>query len=82
MTLTFNTKFNIGDTIYCAECYDDYIIADRTQYTITAIDTHTSANGDLISYHVYKDGVTVRRSECWLHATYEECTKWCKAQNK
>lgn len=82
MTLTFNTKFNIGDTVYCAECYHDYCFAEHDPYTITSITTCTTESGSSMYYNITRNGVTIRCSEGWLHQTYEECTKWCEEQNK
>ena len=81
MKLSIKTKFNIGDTVYIAECYEDYWFAYKNPFIVS--DILISANSRImhISYEIQQDNFTHRVPESWAFSTYEECAKWCKKQN-
>lgn len=81
MTITIETKFNIGDAVYVAEFWEvDY--ANPDPYIIVGISAHINEHAIKITYRVEQNEVISNVSEDFLFATYEECTKWCEKHNK
>lgn len=75
MTIAINAKYNIGDTIYVADYFDEFI---PKACVINEIQTITSKIGTCIKYRV-DDGEWrdfYQENRCF--ATYAECLKWCK----
>ena len=81
MKLSIETKFNIGDTIYIAECYEDWCTYKKP-FIISDISIYANSHTTHILYEVQQDGLTDRVPEDWVFGTYEECTKWCEKHNK
>ena len=80
MKLSIETKFNIGDTVYIAECFEDWF-AYKTPHIISDISISASSKAVHILYEVQQDGFTDRVPEDWLFSTNEECAKWCDERN-
>ena len=81
MKLNIETQFDIGDIVYAAEHYYD-LYAVKEPYIISDIIVNINNGGIRIMYCVEQNGLTDRFPAEWLFNTYEECTKWCKEQNK
>lgn len=77
MTLTINTKFNIGDTVFVPACYYE-LYAQRESYTIKDILINVRCNKTYVRYEIEQDGCIDIVSENWTFATYEECEEWCR----
>lgn len=76
MTIAINAKYNIGDTIYVADYFDEFI---PKACIVTEIKTITSKLGTNIMYRVVDDGMWkdyYQEHRCF--ATYAECLKWCQ----
>jgi hypothetical protein len=80
MKLTLNTKYNINDTIYIAECYNGEFFPSRA-LTVYQIYTESSLYITEIYYYMYYYGEYVKFSESRCFGSYEECSKWCKEHN-
>ena len=80
MKLSIETKFNIGDTVYIAECYEDWF-AYKKPCVISDISISANSKTTHILYEVQQDGLTDRVPEDWVFGTYEECIKWCDEHN-
>ena len=80
MKLSIATKFNIGDTIYIAECDEDWF-AYKKPCVISDISISANSKTTHILYEVQQDGLTNRVPEDWVFGTYEECIKWCDEHN-
>lgn len=76
MKLSIETKFNIGDTVYIAERFEDWF-AYKKPYII--FDISISANSQIVRilYEVQQDRFTDSVPEDLVFSTYEECVKWC-----
>lgn len=80
MKLSIETKFNIGDTVYLAECFEDWFAYEKP-YIISDISISANRQTTHILYKVQQDGFTDRVPEDWVFGTYEECKKWCDEHN-
>lgn len=82
MRINIETKFNIGDTVYVTDYYNDTYHASKRRCIINYIDVHVVPNLVVIYSVTYKDwGTTSEYVEHMLFATYEECQKWCDERN-
>ena len=82
MKYTVNTKYNIGDMVYLADLYYDYIPNGRP-HMVHDIEVHFFKENTVIIYCVIsEDNISWRVVERYLFSTYEECTEWCKKENK
>lgn len=80
MDFSISTKYNIGDKVYVAELYDEYV--PSAECTITTIEIEISANKTKVVYYLSRgDEFHSYYSENSLFASCEECTKWCKEHN-
>ena len=77
ITITLNTKFNIGDKVYVANLYHEFYPNPQT-HTIKDICVDINAQRTHIMYVVERDGVSECIPEDWAFDTYVECAKWCK----
>lgn len=80
MKLSIETKFNIGDTVYIAECYEDWF-AYKESCIISDISISANSQTTHVLYEVKQDGFTDRVPEDWIFSTYDECKKWCDEHN-
>ena len=80
MKLSIETKFNIGDTVYIAECYEDWF-ACKKPFIISDILISANSQTTHVLYEVQQDGLKSRVPEDWVFGTYEECKKWCDEHN-
>lgn len=80
MKISVETKFNIGDIVYVADNYDDYI-ANSEPHIVQDVLINVSRRGTHILYEVNRKGFTFTITEAWVFATYAECTKWCEEHN-
>ena len=80
MKLSIETKFNIGDTVYSAECFEDRF-AYKKPHIISDISISANSRAVHILYEVQQDGFTDSVPEDWVFSTYEECEKWCDERN-
>ena len=69
-------KYNIGDTVYYADHYYEYIPAGP--FIITGIDIKVNKEGTRVIYAVEREDDCDIVSERLCFDTYAECTKWCK----
>lgn len=80
MKFTIDTKFNIGDTVYAADHYNEFY-AHHDPYIISDIIININ-NRDIRTMYCVEQGDRADRfPENWLFASYEECTKWCADNN-
>lgn len=80
MKLSVETKFNIGDAIYIAECYEDWF-AYKKPCVISDISISANSQTTHILYEVQQDNFAHRVPESLAFSTYEECAKWCDENN-
>lgn len=80
MRLAIETKFSIGDQVYLAEIYHEYL-ANSKPYTIVGISIHMNEHATKTIYRIEQEGLIDSVSEHILFATYEECAKWCDEHN-
>ena len=80
MKLSIETKFNIGDTVYIAECFEDWFTYKKP-HIISDISISASSKAVHILYEVQQDGFTDSVPEDFVFSTYEECAKWCNERN-
>lgn len=80
MKLSMETQFNIGDTVYIAEFYEDWF-AYAKPCIITDISISANTQTAHVLYEVRQDGFKSRVPEDWVFGTYEECKKWCDEHN-
>jgi hypothetical protein len=80
MTVTVETKFNVGDTVYIADNYYDFY-ANQTPCIVKDVLIDVNRRRTCISYEVEQEDFTYMVPESWMFATYEECEKWCEKQN-
>ena len=80
MKLSIETKFNIGDTVYIAECYEDWF-AYKESCIISDISISANSQTTHVLYEVQQDGFTDLVPEDWIFSTYDECKKWCDEHN-
>lgn len=74
------TKFDLGNNVYIAEFYDEYMPSRKL--TVATIEFSVSANKTKVVYYLNEDGnYKGYYSEEALFATCEECTKWCEKHN-
>lgn len=72
--------FNIGDMVYVAESYHEYV-ANSQPYEIVGISIHTNGQTTKVIYDIHQEYILTTVSEKFIFATYEECEKWCKEHN-
>lgn len=84
MNITINTKYNIGDIVYIAWCYNGEFLPENKLYTINKIYAYAENENIKISYGIIdnSDDMEMEVYECDCFPTYAECTKWCKKQNE
>lgn len=81
MDFNITTKYDLGDSVYIAELYDEYM--PSKELTVTTIEFSISTNKTKVVYYLNEgDGYKGYYSEDALFATCEECTKWCEEHNK
>lgn len=83
-TITVDAKYNIGDKVFVADCYDGYYVP-AGPYSIDCISVRVNRYGTQLSYGVHDDNDFLdftTASEDLLFETYGECTEWCKKQNQ
>lgn len=75
------TKYDLGDNVYIAEFYDEYMPSEKL--TVTTIEFSVSADKTKVVYYL-NDGDDYKGyySEEALFATCEECTEWCEEHNR
>lgn len=81
MRFDIETKFDIGEIVYIADFYGEFV-AYKVPVLIRDFDIRICNNKVFVTYLVTQDGITERVPEDSVFYTYEECTKWCEAQNK
>ena len=74
MKLSIETKFNIWDTVYIAECYEDWF-AYKKPCIISDILISANSQTTHVLYEVQQDEFKSRVPEDWVFSTYEECIK-------
>ena len=82
MQIIVNTKYNIDDTVYMADCYNDYHVPGA-QYIVNNIIIKTDSKAYVVYYNCIEQatGIICRIPESWLFKTYDECKQWCNKQN-
>ena len=81
MDINITTKYNIGDEVYVADHFYDYIPL-RTPFIITDVLITIDSHKRTIRYMVEQNGCVDSVPEEWIFDTYAECTKWCEKHNK
>lgn len=80
MKISIETKFNIGDTVYIAECFEDWFAYEKP-YIVSDISISANSQTTHVLYKVQQDRITECVPEDWVFSTYDECTKWCDEHN-
>lgn len=81
MDFNITTKYDLGDSVYIAELYDEYM--PSKELTVTTIEFSISTNKTKVVYYLNEgDGYKGYYSEDALFATCADCTEWCEKQNK
>ena len=80
MNINITTKFNIGDTVYTIERYEDYF-PNKNSLTIIGICVDVDNTELETSYYVSERGIIYSAPEYKLFTSYQECTKWCNEHN-
>ena len=81
MKISIETKFNIADIVYIAQCYADWFAYEKP-CVITDIFISANSRTTHILYEIQQDDFVDRLSESWVFGTYEECAHWCDEHNK
>ena len=84
MNININTKYNIGDTVYVAWCYNGEFVPEIQPYVINTVYTYTKNENIKISYGIVdnNDGLEMEIPEDACFRSYAKCTKWCEEHNK
>lgn len=80
MQIIIETKFDIGEVVYIADFYEEFI-PRRKPVLVRNFDIRFYGNQTFVTYLVIEDGITERVSEGWMFSTYEECVEWCEKKN-
>lgn len=81
MELNIKTKYNVGDVVYTAYCYHDYLPLS-TPCIVKNILIHGDINRIYFTYQIENDLFVDKVPEDWLFPTYAECWDWCREHNK
>lgn len=73
MNININTKFNVGDPVYKAYCYDGETFVSTMPYTVCRIVIKTEDDVKIF-YELLQD--TGLWPESYLFGTYEECKQF------
>lgn len=79
MNINIETKYNIGDTVYIAEHYDEFFPSKPLE--VIGILIKISPIATLVEYKLQDNGYDEIVIEPYIFATYEECVKWCDNHN-
>ena len=82
-SLVIDTKYNIGDIVYIADCFYGEYIACKIPYIIKAVHISIEEDQQEIKYVLVNNrlGYTLLKQDSCF-PTYAECTKWCEEYNK
>ena len=80
MNINITTKFNIGDTVYVTELYEDYF-PNQTPQTVKGVAIDIDDNNTMVRYYVGNGRRIDSMREDYIFNTYEECAAWCDAHN-
>lgn len=87
MTIQYDTKFEVGDTVYIAEIYyGEYYVSEPL--TVQRIHINVDKFGQNIEYALRYEGqqfqylfdINMMEKDCFTDR--EECRIWCAMQNK
>ena len=78
MNINVETKFNIGDMVYCPEPYW-WWIPNTEPMQIVSIDIQYRTIAKIIILYSLSDGCTYPEELCFV--SREECKQWCNAKN-
>ena len=82
MNINISTKFNIGDTVYITEYYNDIYYASKRRCEIRHISVDATPNMVVLYSVIDKDlGMISEYAEHMLFSSYEECKTWCDQKN-
>ena len=82
MDINITTKYNIGDTVYTAQCYyGDFFPSKACTITDIRVMALGVNNPPTIIYDIINDGIEDVINEPSCFDTYAECSKWCTKQN-
>ena len=79
MDINIKTKYNIGDTVYIPECYEEFF--PSKPFKVTGVLMKVSTNTTLIQYQLQSNEYEETVAEQQVFSTYEDCTKWCNNHN-
>ena len=74
------TKYDIGDKVYIAECYNGEFYPSKP-LIINTVYTETTKYDTRVYYQGSYYGEKLRRREDHYFGSYEECIKWCNENN-
>lgn len=87
MNIQYNTKFEVGDTVYIAEIYyGEYYVSEPL--TVQCIHINVDKFGQNIEYALRYEGQRfqylwdIQMEERHCFADRDECKLWCAMQNK
>lgn len=74
-------RFNVGDKIWVAECYDsDYYVVNKDGDCVYSIDIYIGEYS-ITCYTIKKNGEFKEYASHFCFNSYEECQQWCDKQN-
>lgn len=84
MNISIHTKYNIGDTVYIAWCYNGEYVPEIQPCAINTVYTYTENEIVKISYGIVdgEDDLEMEIPEDACFRSYAQCTKWCEEHNK
>lgn len=79
MDINIKTKYNIGDTVYIPEFYEEFL--PSKPFKVTGVLINISTDITSIQYQLQSSVYEETVAEPQVFSTYEECTKWCDNRN-
>ena len=78
--MKIETKYNIGDTVYIPEYYEEYFPSKPLQ--IDSILIQASTSNYIVKYILNGSGYDIEvNQEQNIFKTYNECDEWCNKHN-
>ena len=80
MDINIKSKCDIGDSVYFADFYYEWI--PSKPYKVSEICTMVDSSGTKIIYTISRDNDYMCRTEDGCFKNYADCLKWCEDHNK
>lgn len=80
MMIGVTSKCEIGDSVYFADFYDEWI--PSKPYNVSEICVLINIDGMQIIYTICRENDCRRVTDSGCFTNYEDCLKWCEKHNK